>query len=133
MEELLNDQQNTTQRLTTTTPRTTTYTGRTTPRSTKYWTTQRLTTTTPRTTTYSGRTTQRATTYYRRTTPRTTTYYGTSPRPTTEGRKYYPVSIEDFVRLIYDTGFSVYRTIFGNNPCDEDIENPTSNLLISLL
>ena len=32
----------------------------------------------------------------------------------------YPASIEDFVRRIYDTRFSIFDTIFGKSPCDDD-------------
>lgn len=36
----------------------------------------------------------------------------------------YPASIEDFVRRIYDTRFSIFDAIFGNSPCDSDNKAP---------
>ena len=32
----------------------------------------------------------------------------------------YPASIEDFVRRIYDTRFSIFDAVFGKSPCDHD-------------
>ena len=32
----------------------------------------------------------------------------------------YPASIEDFVRRIYDTRFSIFDSVFGYSPCDHD-------------
>merc|ERR1711913_9593 len=39
----------------------------------------------------------------------------------------YPASIEDFVRRLYDTRFSIFDAIFGNSPCDG--EKKTSRIL----